>query len=336
MSHNSSSSDEETLPISQNNSSIRSKPARKRVPSTDDELNSSVNFSNKLSRDLKKIRLQPTGTPITSKNIIETTPTHTTAMANTNLTMSVTDSNEPSIPEPMIEEITIVDEEITKVSDIIIATDFQEFINVIEQVCSTNTNLPTSKLERLKVYDFGNKIGLDIENQKLNAILTRLSDTTIPATSPSSTIYRAIRDANNKLIRIDHHSRLLETSLATESIPRGLSLQRRVNVIGGSHILLIEIRKKQFKAEQELLTLMIHHYKTYKETIKTELNQYLTQSKNISRDKQGPLIARRIIDSEELIWQLTKRREKKSTPGTNRKKWKSKTKEPEAGTSTQN
>ena len=101
--------------------------------------------------------------------------------------------------------------------------------------------------------------------------------------------------------------------------------------------MLIEIRKKQFKAEQELLTLMIHHYKTYKETIRTELNQYLPQSKNISRDKQGLLAARRILDSEELLWQLTKKREKKSTPGTNRKKWKPKAqKEPEAGPSSQN
>ena len=83
------------------------------------------------------------------------------------------------------------------------------------------------------MYDFANKFGTDIENQKFNAILTRLSDTAIPVTSPSFTIYRAIRDENNKLIRIDHHSRLLGKSLATESIPRGLSLQRRVNVIVG-------------------------------------------------------------------------------------------------------
>ena len=110
-----------------------------------------------------------------------------------------------------------------------------------------------------------------------------------------------------------------------------------MNVIGGSHNLLIEIRKKQFKAEQELLTLMIHHYKTYKETIRTELNQYVTQSKNVSRDKQGLLAARRILDSEELLWQLTKRREQKATLVTNRRKGKPKVhKEPESGRTTQN
>ena len=289
-----------------------------REPSTDDDLINSVTIGNKLIRDLKKIRLQPTITPITSESITEIIPPNTATMANLNLTMSVTDSNGEGITEPMINDTPIVEEEITKVSDIIISTEFQDVITSIEQVCSTNANLPTSGLERLKIYDFANKFGADIENKKFNAILTRLADTAIPATSPPFTIYRAVRDANNKLIRIDHHSRLLEKSLVTESIPRGLSLQLRVNVIGGSHNLLIEIRKKQFKAEQELLTLMIHHYKTYKETIRTELNQYVTQSKNVSRDKQGLLAARRILDSEELLWQLTKRREKKSTPGTNK------------------
>ena len=337
MSDNSSSSDEETLPISQNNPPIRSKPARKREPSTDDDLINSETIGNKLIRDLKKIRLQPTITPITSESITEIVPTNTATMANLNLTMSVTDSNGEGITEPMINDTPIVEEEITKVSDIIISTEFQDVITSLEQVCSTNANLPTSRSERLKIYDFANKFGADIENQKFNTILTRLADTAIPATSPSFTIYRAVRDANNKLIRIDHHSRLLEKSLVTESIPRGLSLQRRVNVIGGSHNLLIEIRKKQFKAEQELLTLMIQHYKTYKETIRTELNQYVTQSKNVSRDKQGLLAARRILDSEELLWQLTKRREQKSTPGTNRRKGKPKAhKEPESDPTTQN
>jgi len=331
------SSDEDSIPISQNIPNIRNKPVRKRVPSTDDELNTSDNISNKLSQKLKKIRLQQTIIPPTDDNMSMTEQGNTTTMATVNPLISVTDPHATNNPETLIEDLSILDEEITKVSDTIITTEFQNLVTTIEQACSMNANLPNSKLERLKVYNLGNKLGLDIENQKFNVILIGLSDISIPATSPSSTIYRAIRDVNNKLIRIDHHSRLLEKSLATESIPRGLSLQRRVNVIGGSHTLLIEIRKKQFKAEQELLTLMIHHYKTYKETLNTELNQYLTQSKTITRDRQGPLIARRIIDSEELIWQLTKRREKKSTPGTYRKKWKVKkqSKEPEASTSTQ-
>ena len=43
-----------------------------------------------------------------------------------------------------------------------------------------------------------------------------------------------------------------------------------------------------------------------------------------SRDKQGLLAAPRILDSEELLWQLTKSREKKSTPGTKPEKMETK------------
>ena len=83
---------------------------------------------------------------------------------------------------------------------------------------------------------------------------------------------------------------------------------------------------------------MIDHYRVYRDTIKNELAQYVDQTREIVPDKQGLLQARRILDSEELLWQLTKRREKKTDPGTNRKRGKKRepNNEPEAGTSNQN
>ena len=80
-------------------------------------------------------------------------------------------------------------------------------------------------------------------------------------------------------------------------------------------------------------------YRFPKITLPAEANRQEKENRALttSRDKQGLLAARQILDSEELLWQLTKRREKKSTPVTNRKKWKPKAqKEPEAGPSSQN
>ena len=168
----------------------------------------------------------------------------------------------------------------------------------------------------------------------------------ISKTSPICVAYRGIRTYANKITRARHHHNFLNKCITNEWTPKGLSLQRRINPIGGNAQLEITIREIQFKAEKSILETLLFHYSELSIASIGEL-EGLEQVR--SKDTSQYVInvkCRSILETEDLAQSLRKKNTEKAETSCrenrkeqprmrrNRTKQKPKQNEPEKQTAT--
>ena len=128
----------------------------------------------------------------------------------------------------------------------------------------------------------------------------------ISKTSPIFVAYRGIRTYTNKITRARHHHSFLNKCITNEWTPKGLSLQRRINPIGGNAQLEITIREIQFKADKSILETLLFHYSIaaigeLEQVLSKSTSQYVTNVKS-----------RSILETEDLAQSLRKKNTEKA------------------------
>ena len=134
----------------------------------------------------------------------------------------------------------------------------------------------------------------------------------LPPTNPGFALYRALRASSSKIIRTKHHHTFLSSCLEREFTPRGLSLQKKINVIGNSTKLDILIKQHQYEAERGIMQAIVRHYSGLSIANLQELEEF---ERPISYNHKLILTikCRLILDIESLLWNLAKRNTQKLT-----------------------
>ena len=161
---------------------------------------------------------------------------------------------------------------------------------------------------RLEAYAFNDIIKLpNISAREVSLRLIAESKKEISKTSPIFIVYRGIRTYANKITRARHHHNFLNKCITNEWTPKGLSLQRRINPIGGNAQLEITIREIQFKAEKSILETLLFHYS---ELSIASIGELEGLEKVLSKNTSQYVInvkCRIILETEELAQSLRKK-----------------------------
>ena len=173
---------------------------------------------------------------------------------------------------------------------------------------------------RLEAYAFNELIKLpNVSAREVSLWIIAEGKKEISNTSPIFVAYRGIRAYANKITRARHHHNFLNKCKTNEWTPKGLSLQRRINPIGGNAQLEITIREIQFKAEKAILETLLFHYSELSIATIGELEGLEKVLSKSTSKYVNNVKCRIILETEELALGLRKKNQEKAEANYNRK-----------------
>ena len=201
------------------------------------------------------------------------------------------------------------------ITSLIVQQPTTKVINNIILATNNNDSTSTDQKERFANYerrmlDTSQPSNEKITNETFETIKEQ-STRDIPTASPISSTYRALRAEFQKMIRIDHHIKSLSICTQKGHIPAGLSLYKKLNVIGPKPELDIDLRRIQYKAEIETLERLLSHYQ------ETQIEN-LSACRNLDKlyyrlpsEERLQIRSKMILMSESLAFELKQKRSKK-------------------------
>ena len=173
---------------------------------------------------------------------------------------------------------------------------------------------------RLEAYAFNELIKLpNVSAREVSLWIIAEGKKEISNTSPIFVAYRGIRAYANKITRVRHHHNFLNKCITNEWTPKGLSLQRRINPIGGNAQLEITIREIQFKAEKAILETLLFHYSELSIATIGELEGLEKVLSKSTSKYVNNVKCRIILETEELALGLRNKNQEKAEANYNRK-----------------
>ena len=166
---------------------------------------------------------------------------------------------------------------------------------------------------RLEAYAFNELFKLpNVSAREVSLRIIAEAKKEISNTSPIFVAYRGIRSYANKITRARHHHNFLNKCITNEWTPKGLSLQRRINPIGGNAQLEITIREIQFKAEKAILETLLFHYSELSIATIGELEGLEKVLSKSTSKYVNNVKCRIILETEELALGLRKKNTEKA------------------------